>query len=95
MRVFLQVFQLKLDTFCSDKATGWTKENRCSIPGKEKRGFSSPNVQNICSSHPPIQWLPEVNSLGLKWPLRDVDHLHPVLSLRMNGDINPLLLMPS
>ena len=75
--------------------TGWTKDNRCSIPDKEKRGFPSTNVQNICSSQPPIQWVPEVISLGVKWPRRETVHLHPMPSLKMSGVINPLLCTSS
>ena len=61
-----------------------------------KRGvFPSPNVQKMCSSQSPIQWLPEVSSLGVKRPRREAVHLHPVPSLKMIGVINPLLLMSS
>jgi hypothetical protein len=40
---------------------------------------------------PPIQWMPGILSLGVKW-LGDEAELHTVPSLRMSGAISPLLL---
>jgi hypothetical protein len=47
----------------------------------------------MCFYQHHIQRAMEVISPGVKRPWREIDHLHPVPSLRKSGVINPLLRM--
>jgi hypothetical protein len=57
---------------------GWTTGGRSLSPGKVKIFlFFMSSRPALGSTQPPIQWVPEALSLGVKWRGCEVDHSPP------------------
>ena len=77
---------------------GWPKRTRGSVSGTGKSLFcfclSLFSLSRLASTHPPMQSVLGLFSLGVNWPGHEV-HLSVLLRLTMPGAIPPLPHMPS
>jgi hypothetical protein len=68
-------------------STGYGLDGWNSIPGKGKIFFSTPSMQALGPTQPPMQWVP-----GVKRPGHEADHSSPCTAeVKNGGAIRPLL----
>jgi hypothetical protein len=73
-------------------ATSYGLDDLGSIPGREEMfPFSTSSRPALGPTQPPIQWVPEALSPGLKGPGREADHSPPSSADVKNGGVIPPL----
>jgi hypothetical protein len=75
IQIFLNAMELSL--YSVGPLAGWPR-NRGSIHDRNRIFlFSTASRSTLAPTQPPIQWVPEALSLGVKRPGREVDHSPP------------------
>jgi len=67
-------------------AIGYGPMTRVRFPAKVIFVFTTAFRPSVGFTHPPVQWITGVSSLGIKWEGSDADHYHRlVLGMRISG----------